>query len=539
MERMERERSPAIRRHQECPDCGSSTGLTIYADGHTYCFSCHTHHNGNRMSTPDDRASTPAAAVAAAQERALRDAFPEWTAEYRGLRPDTLHLYGIAPLEDGGFACTYRDSAGVQVAQKFRRKDKRIHWAGRAQDVAGLGEHLAGQRTQAVAICEGEMDAPSVYQATSGRVVGVSVPNGAGGAAKHVAARLSFYLAFPAVYVCLDMDGPGQKAAKEVADLFPPGKVKVVMLPAKDANDTLNEHGPLALRTAVENAKEYRPDGIRAANQYAGLALQAPQRQSIPYPFKAFNDKTKLYDNQLVVVIAGTGVGKTSIMRAMALGLMESGVKVGWLGLEELVEESIYHFVGQAAGIELHHRETYSDLTAEQLVRVKDAERFVTQSGRLELFDHFGSLTDEVILNRMRYMVKGLGCRVLFLDHLSIISSGQGHDVRALDAMVTKLRSFCASTRATVIAANHLSRDKASGRDFEDGDVPNLQDIRGSHAIAHLADTVWAMGRKGDSDQTRVFCRKNRIRGRKGYTCTLTWHEETQQYEETYDDFPG
>ena len=28
-------------RHEPCPTCGSSDGLAIYTDGHTYCFVCH------------------------------------------------------------------------------------------------------------------------------------------------------------------------------------------------------------------------------------------------------------------------------------------------------------------------------------------------------------------------------------------------------------------------------------------------------------------------------------------------------------------
>ena len=40
-------------RHEPCPDCGSSDALSVYSDGHTYCFSCTTHTNGDGThSTP-------------------------------------------------------------------------------------------------------------------------------------------------------------------------------------------------------------------------------------------------------------------------------------------------------------------------------------------------------------------------------------------------------------------------------------------------------------------------------------------------------
>jgi len=33
-------------RHSECSNCGSSDANSIYSDGHTYCFVCETHTQG-------------------------------------------------------------------------------------------------------------------------------------------------------------------------------------------------------------------------------------------------------------------------------------------------------------------------------------------------------------------------------------------------------------------------------------------------------------------------------------------------------------
>lgn len=456
-----------------------------------------------------------------------------WSTDYRGLPPNVLDAYGISPWKGGGFVCQYRNDKGRVVGQKFRGPDKSISWRGVSKHVCGLGEHLASPIThQAVAICEGEMDAPSVYRATNGRIVGVSVPNGAQGAANHVQERLDFYLQFKVVYVCMDADAPGQKAADAICDLLPPGRVRRVALPRKDANEVLTEMGGMALKQAIDAAKEYRPGGIRSATEFKGLALRAPDRVRINYPFQFWNRLVPLYDNQLVVFIAGSGIGKTSILRACCLGLMEQGVKCGWIGLEETVDESIYRFVGAAAGVEIHHLTNYEELSADQMARLEQADKFVTQDGRLELFDHFGSLSEEVILNRMQFMAKSLECKVIFLDHLSILGSGLAQETRHLDALLTKIRSFIANTRCTVVAANHLSRNKE--RNFEDGDVPEMQDIRGSHAIPQLSDTIWAAGRKRGTNLTHVYCRKNRLLGRQGYAGSLEFDEATQSLKEVW-----
>jgi len=227
-------------------------------------------------------------------------------------------------------------------------------------------------------------------------------------------------------------------------------------------------------------------------------------------------------------------VGKTTFARALALGLMENGKRVGWIGLEETVDEAIFRFVGMAAGVQLHARDSYSGMTDEQTERVRQADKFVTSGGNLELFDHFGSLDEQIVLQRMNYMVRALGCEFLFLDHLTILGSGMAQDTRHLDAMVTKIRSFVAATRCTVIAINHLNRGSSQTTNMENGGVPELHDIRGSHSIVQLADTVWALGRKRGEPITHSYCLKNRMLGRCGYAGSFIFDEDSQQFEQKY-----
>merc|ERR1711965_612715 len=121
-------------------------------------------------------------------------------------------------------------------------------------------------------------------------------------------------------------------------------------------------------------------------------------------------------------------------------------------------------------------------------------------------------------------MVRSLGCQHIYLDHLTIISSGLAQDTRHLDSLITKIRSFIAATKCTVFAISHLSRQQ--GQNFENGDVPELQAIRSSHSIVQLADTIWALGRKRGSNDTTSHCLKNRMLGRTGYSGHFTFEEK-------------
>ena len=525
--------------HQPCPDCGSSDALAIY-EAHSYCFSCQARHVFDLQHPRPEPVNPRSKDISAGLPSvgAMREfVSTPWEAPFRSLDTRTLEQYGIQ--RDGTvLVFQYRDKAGMVVARKWRTADKtRVWWDGDNTPIAGFGAHLANpSHHDAVAICEGEIDAPSITQATGGKVVGISVPNGASNAAAFIKKQLDFYLQFKVIYVATDMDEPGEKAAKDLMGLFDAGKVRRVIFPRKDANDTLVELGSMAVRDAVMAAKEVRPDGIRPASDYQGLVLRPPQRTATDSSFVWWNQKTPFYDNQLVVLVAGSGIGKTTFARALAMGLMEKGKKVGWIGLEETVDEAIFRFVGMAAGIQLHARQNYAGITEEEMLRIAQADKVITGGGRLELFDHFGSLDENSILQRMNYMVRSLGCEFLFLDHLTILGSGMAQDTRHLDALVTRIRSFIAATKCTVVAINHLNRGSSQSKNMEDGGVPELHDIRGSHSIVQLADTIWALGRKRGDHTTHSYCLKNRMLGRCGYAGSFLFEEATQTMEQKWLD---
>ena len=146
-----------------------------------------------------------------------------WDETYRSVSREVLERYGVQ-RSNGAVVFSYRDSSGQVVARKFRDDAKKIWWEGSVKDITGFGMHLANpDHHDAVAITEGEMDAPSITAATKGRIVGVSVPNGANQAAKFVRERLDQFQRFRVVYVATDMDEPGETAAQELMNLFPSG----------------------------------------------------------------------------------------------------------------------------------------------------------------------------------------------------------------------------------------------------------------------------------------------------------------------------
>ncbi len=170
------------------------------------------------------------------------------------------------------------------------------------------------------------------------------------------------------------------------------------------------------------------------------------------------------------------------------------------------------------------------DVTEEEL---KDGFARTLGTDRLYLFDHFGSSNLDNIVNRVRYMAKGLGCGYVVLDHISIIVSGGdvGDERKALDAIMTRLRMLVQETGISLLCVSHLKRPESKGH--EEGAVTSLAQLRGSGSIAQLSDIVIGLERNGQANDpierntTHVRVLKNRFSGYTGGAGDLLYNSST------------
>jgi twinkle protein len=153
------------------------------------------------------------------------------------------------------------------------------------------------------------------------------------------------------------------------------------------------------------------------------------------------------------------------------------------------------------------------------------------------IYDHFGSSHIDVLLNKIRYMIVGLGIDVLVLDHISIIVSGLetdgGSDERkTIDLFMTKLRSLIEETGVMVLAVVHLRRPDNKGKSYNEGRTVALSDLRGSGSLEQLSDAVVALERdqQADGDEANVShirILKNRPLGITGEAGSCRYDVET------------
>ena len=191
------------------------------------------------------------------------------------------------------------------------------------------------------------------------------------------------------------------------------------------------------------------------------------------------------------------------------------------------------------AGARLYIKEIRDQHTREQLKKWEDA---TIGTGRFYAFDHFGSIHNDEILNRVQYMAKALDCKWIILDHLSILVSGQeGDDERkSIDILMTKLRSLVEQTGVGLLLVSHLRRPTGD-IGHENGREVTLSHLRGSASIAHLSDCVIALERNQQAhdsmtaNTTMLRILKNRYTGDTGAAGNLLYDRATGRLKELKD----
>ena len=521
-------------KHEPCPSCGSKNNLARYSDGHAVCFTGGFDHyergNGEVVESKPkaNRKLEMTGVVASIPDRRISEATCKKfgvTVEYDTEGQISKHHY---PYFD--------KDTGAQTGNKSRIVSSKSFYASGTFDNAGLfGQQAFKGGGKYITVVEGEADALAVSEMFDGKWAVVSIRSGASGAVKDIKQNLEWLESFENVVICFDNDNAGQEASRAVLDLFTPNKAKNVKLPVKDAGEMLKERNVQGFIREWWNAKTYQPDGIIAGLDTWESIVAQEDVKSIPYPWSCLNEMTYGFrEKELVTITSGSGMGKSQIVRELEHYLLgATDDNIGILALEEDIPKTALGIMSIEANQTLHLSREFSR---------EDKKVFwdnTLGTGRIYMFDHWGSTNEDNLLSRIRYMAKGLDCKWIILDHLSIVVSDQenGDERKAIDSIMTKLRQLVQETGVGLFLVSHLRRP--SGKAHEDGGQISLAELRGSAAIAQLSDMVIGLERDQQNpdaqvrNTTTVRILKNRYAGLTGAACYLYYDKDTGRMIET------
>jgi len=514
------------RTHQPCSDCGSSDALSYYTDGNTYCFSC----GQKRSDVIDTNVSIIKKGTRIRNmehKKGVDSDMPE-----RNISKNTCKFYNVTKGATRWYF-PYYDVDRNHVANKTRSlKDKVYLSQGELSSGTLFGQNLFNEGKY-ITLVEGEIDALSAFQMMGSKWPVVSIKTGAKSAVSDVSKNYDYLNQFDNIKICFDNDEPGRKAAKEVAELLLP-KSQIVHLNLKDANEYLVNKEEKEFQRLWWNSEKYTPEGIVAGSDMWDIIITGPTESSVQYPYEGLNKLTfGIRMGELVTIAAGSGLGKSSFMREIAYHILNNTEhNIGLLFLEESVRRTAQAIVGLDMNKPIH-LPNFEYTEGE----VRTSFKNTLEKDRLFFFDHFGSNSINNIISRVRYMVRALKCKYIFLDHISILVSDQTNvdERKALDEIMTRLRTLVQELDICMFVASHLKRVDYG---HEEGGRAKLHQLRGSGAIGQLSDIVLGLERDGQAidmrerHMTTVRVIKNRFSGLTGPSNKLFYDLNTGRLSE-------
>ena len=526
---------PSFRKHEPCPECGSKDNVGVWKNGSEHCFTpdCtyHVYKKGDDM----ELAQTEKKQLS----KGILGDIPD-----RYITEDTCRKYEVTLNGNKHFYPLF-DEAGLHVANKIRVVDKKdFYTEGSVAEGTLFGQKGCSEGGKYITLCEGEIDAMSAYQLLGSKWPVVSIKTGAASVTKDIGKSYDFLMSFDTVVICFDNDDAGRKAAKKAAEMLSP-KAKIMPMQYKDANEYLENKATQTFVSDWWSAKTYTPDGIIAGVEMWDTVMESVTESAVHYPYDGLQKLTYgVRMGELVTITAGSGLGKSQFLKELVYHILQhTGDNIGMMFMEESVKRAGLSMMSLAADKPLHIPEVFSETSDADF---KSAFDKTLGTERLFFYDHFGSNNIDNIINKVRYLAKALSCKYVVLDHVSIIVSDQqnGDERRALDEIMTKLRTVVQELDICLLMVSHLRRPSTAGH--EEGAVTSLSQLRGSASIGQLSDIVLGLERNGQHDDeverhtTSIRVIKNRFSGLTGPACRLYYSRQSgrlTEVEEGDEDF--
>jgi len=541
-----------------CPACGSSDANAVYSDGGTHCFSC-----TKTVKSPDTIGEPVSSLDAPDMSKFI---FGDYRA-VRGLSVDTCRKYGYQ-IND-----TYDDNCDTHIAPyyneskqlcaqhlRFDGDKSRMPFRGtNPKTMMMFGQQVFTNSNKRLYICEGEIDTMSVYQALGSTwpVVGIA---GTDRTEKVIKANLEFIESFDEVVLFFDNDDPGKKALDTALGLISYGKAKFITdfpVDCNDANDILIKHSQDLLRKqCLFKASEYTPDGI---TDIKDIRFSPDAFEVSMYPWDSFNKKLfARRSGELSVYTSGTGMGKSTILRAIYSTLAKQGESCAMIMLEESTAESKADLMSAITGKPI--RKIMAQLSVNDACRKKgipllfpdvetiaseelrECEKAVDDAGII-LVDHSKGYDVESILSQIRFLAISKGVKHILLDHITLLiasDDGIDNDVKALDITMKKLRIVCEETGVSIDMISHIRKRSNGQKSVNGGAKIAVEELRGSGSLSQIANNIISFERDQQSeDPNTTICRslKSRMGGYTGIICQLKYNPDTGQLtEEDYSE---
>lgn len=424
---------------------------------------------------------------------------------YRGIRTDVSRPFGVRysySEEDGSVASTYYPTTkNYQIAgYKVRHHPKRFEAIGEVGKDCELFMQFAFKNTseQWVVIAAGEVDALSCYQMISDDQKSrgyeptpvVSATIGESGSYKQIQSQYEWFSQFSKIIICPDQDTAGKEAVDKIAKVLPKGKVYVMSLPLKDANEMLVTGKQRQFISCFRGAAAYVPSGIVGSDQLLDKIKEAAIVPKIPLPPFMHKLQSMMAGGiplgVTVCLGSASGQGKSTFVEEIThFMIFNSPHRVGVVSLESDCAQYGTKLLSRHIGrkIDLIEDDSYkvNFLNSEE-IRSKSEELFKYPDGspRFHLIEERdGSL--ESMKDLIMQLVVSCDCRVIILDPLQDLLDAQ--PMEAQSSFMSWIKGMMKSHGVTFILVNHLRKSSGGSKANSTGADIHEEDFMGHSSI--------------------------------------------------------
>lgn len=504
---------------QACPfkGCGSSDGFHWYGEGRGgHCWSCERSILSDEKKIElgidkyewDESEIMTKELITEEEIEVLRTYTGTKGQNSRGITDETYKSYACRFKydEDTGEVCEvfypytqdYK-AAGYKVRKTPEKDFYSVGKIGKQSELFGQWrwrEHAA----KYVLLCAGELDAMSAYQMLENyrksrgsdfeAIPVVSSAIGESGSYKQVKEQYAWMNQAQRIIVCYDNDDAGREAIKKLVDVIPKGKMFVMKLSLKDANEYLAKGREKQFVSAFFAAPAYSPDGIVGSGSLGAAVRDAALTPKIPLPpFMHKVQKQMAGGIPLGVIVnlgSASGTGKSTFIDEMVYyWIFNSPHRVGVLSLEsdggQYGTKVLSRHVGRKIDLIEDLDEKMAFLDHPDTVR-KEEELWKLSDGT----DRWHIIDDrdggvESIKDLIMELIVSCGCKVIIIDPLQDLMDGLSNEEQAV--FQRWLKGTVKSHKVTFVNINHTRKTPNGGKQGSTGAELHEEDFQGSSTI--------------------------------------------------------
>jgi len=389
-----------------------------------------------------------------------------WLRETRKLPAESVEAYRLASRGDRLMFPFLRSNE--LVFAKYRKLPKQFSAEADCEPIL-FGWQAIDPTARAVVLCEGELDAVAWH---AYGFPALSVPTGAGAHA-WLEGEFDNLAVFDTIYLSMDMDAAGQKAIPELCERLGRERVKVVTLPAKDANECLiigATSDTIAL--ALRDARTQDPSELRNASEFAEAIWAEYGRtdEGLVLPWAKTHDLIRLRPGEISIWAGVNGHGKSAVVGHVVGYAAMNDTRCCVASMEWRTPLWLARMGKQIAGVSRPSK-AFSDHIA---LQYRDS---------LWAFDVTGSAKASQILNVFAYARRRYRIELFVIDNLTKCGFSDD-DYAGQKKFVEALADFARTNDCHVMLVAHMR--KTEGEDRPSGKMG----VKGSGGITDMAATV-------------------------------------------------